>query len=245
MMAADKSLFAPIPLRAMAAELSGLQWSALACICAHDRLSLVTGKGQGCRASNERMREMIGCSYARLCSTLTELVDLGYLQREKLGRHTVYRVIYSDADRLLFSNVSSATARSNRLPSRGVTGCQHTPETAANLPETASQYIPLNGGIDLEESREDNSSEEARLASRLLSKKEKAFNLGGELSRFERVFRTNPSDLDLPAWRQFLEDIADNSDSNADLFRAQRLLEDVDWWLEETGQSHLIAGGAS
>jgi hypothetical protein len=186
--AGDKQLFAPVPLRTMAMDLSGLQHRVLICVAAHDRMSLVTGKGQGCRASNERMATMVACNYARLCSCLSELSEgtprapgLGLLTKEKLGRHTVYRVVYSEEDRLLFGNVSGAAACADRLPSRNLSpapigcreasaepliGCRPNRENGENPPEIVQQYIPLNGGRDFDESREEISSEDARLTSR-------------------------------------------------------------------------------
>lgn len=156
-MAGEKSLFAPVPLRAMTADLSGLQLRVLICVAAHDRMSLAKGKGQGCRASNARMTSMVGCSYGKLCTSLSQLVTAGMLQREPLGRHTVYRVIYSDADKCLFGNTTPrATCDQTDIPDDATCDRQF-PETPGNAPENPSQYIPLNGGIDLEESREINS----------------------------------------------------------------------------------------
>jgi hypothetical protein len=167
-MSADKRLFAPVPLRAMAFELSGLQMRVLACVAAHDRMSLATGKGQGCRASNDRMSVMVDCSFARICSTLSELVELGFLEREKLGRHTVYRVVYNDDDTLLFSNLSRPSIGCRTGSNDGSIGCRPRSSGGGKLPETPSQYIPLNGGIDSVETGEDNSSEEARFAARII-----------------------------------------------------------------------------
>lgn len=211
-MASDKSLFAPVPLRAMASDLSGLQLRVLICVAAHDRMSLLTGKGQGCRASNERMSTMIGCSYARLCSTLSELTKAGYLQRESLGRHSVYRVIYTDDDRLLFGNVSQRKAPLDRLPSRGVTGCQHTSNNGAIPPETAEQYIPLNGGRYSVETGKENSSEEARLSSRAARQDEIEPTAGSQLARLERALKADPVSLDHLAWMEWLETIAGDPD---------------------------------
>lgn len=125
----------------MGADLSGLQLRVLACVAAHDRMSLLKEKGQGCRASNERMSQLVNCSYARICSTLSELVDLAYLRREKFGRHTVYRVIYSDGDRLLFSNVLGRAKGSLSASRLGSIGCQGERRNGKNPPKTGSQYI--------------------------------------------------------------------------------------------------------
>jgi hypothetical protein len=190
-MGADKALFAPMPLRAMAADLSGLQLRALLCVAAHDRMSLIVGKGQGCRASNERMSQMLNCSYARICSTLSELVELEYLQREKSGRHTVYRVLYSDLDRLLFGNLLGRAKVALSASSQRPIGCRVDARTSENPPKTASQYIPLNGGIDLEESREESSVETARFAARLSKRILSRASVGAELATIERDLKAN------------------------------------------------------
>ena len=235
-MAGEKQLFAPLPLRAMAAELSGLQMRALACVAAHDRMSLAIGKGQGCRASNERMRGMIGCNFARLCTTLSELVELGFLQREKHGRHTIYRVVYTDDDRLLFSDISGRKPVADRLPSGGVTCCQHNSENGQVQLETVSQYITLSVGIDSVETGEDNSSEEARLSPRNarqdVGTSEKVRSVASEVALFERRFRQNWTQFDgsLSKWVEWLsqqhEELFDEDPTTAR--RAERLADEVE-----------------
>lgn len=168
-------------------ELSGLQFRVLGCVAAHDRMSLLTGKGQGCRASNVRMSDMINCNFSRLCSTLTTLVDLGLIQREKLGRHSVYRVIYEEADMLLFSNLSSAPTGCPPASQVASTGCRRSRINDEKLRENTPQYIPLNGGIDSEESGKESSSEEARTSAPVCRKAERTDNIGGQLARFERA----------------------------------------------------------
>ena len=151
------NLFAPVPLRSMALELSGLQMRVLTCVAAHDRMSLAKGKGQGCRASNERMREMIGCSYGKLCASLNELVAVGLLQREKLGRHTVYRVVYNDDDMCLFGHTKAPAIGDQTGKPDAAIGDHDNSETRRNADEKPLQYIPLNGGRDFVETRERNS----------------------------------------------------------------------------------------
>ena len=244
MAAADKQLFAPIPLRAMATDLSGLQMRVLACVASHDRMSLVTGKGQGCRASNDRMKEMIGCSYGKLCGSLSELVGAGLLQREKLGRHTVYRVIYTDDDRCLFGNTSRASTCDQTVQSDAAT-CDHDfSEARRNQPETASQYIPLNGGIHSVETGEDNSPEGARLASRDAANR-KVLHRDGEplhetLAKFERNWKADWTQYsgNIADWLTWLRDqseLALDNDDNTLGYRAQRLAETVELFAWEHG----------
>lgn len=248
-MAGDKHLFAPVPLRAMAQELSGLQLRVLICVAAHDRMSLVTGKGQGCRASNERMKAMVGCNFSRLCSTLTQLVELGLLEKEKLGRHTVYRVIYADDDRLLFGNVSRRSIGCQAANRDAPIGCRGFSENGEFRPENHSQYIPLNGGRDSVETGEENSSEDARFAARRsrrspnhktsginprpkagLSRAELADNPGGQMARLERALSIGAV-VDRLAWYSYLEGVMDDdnpSNSGRATRLADRLVEGMD-----------------
>ena len=91
----------------MAKDLSGLQLRVLTCVAAHDRMSLVTSKGKGCRARKEWMQAMVGCDRSRLSVALTKLCEHGLLEKEWAGRTTVYKVVYSDQDRLLFRKISA------------------------------------------------------------------------------------------------------------------------------------------
>jgi len=230
---ADKQLFAPMPLRAMATDMSGLQLRVLMCVAAHDRMSLVTGKGQGCRASNERMKVMVGCNYARMCSTLSELVDQGLLQREKLGRHTVYRVIYSDDDRLLFGNTSDAQHVAERQSEQREYVAGLSAETAEISQKRPDNIFPERGGINSVETGEDSSSEDARLSSRD-AQRWPAFRDGEPvnetLAKFERRFKLDPESFsNLGEWETWLVDRADEllGLDDAAAYRAQRLSEDV------------------
>jgi hypothetical protein len=251
--AADKQLFAPVPLRAMALDLSGLQLRVTICVASHDRLSLVTGKGQGCRASNERMAQMVGCNYSNLCSTLTSLVELEILQKEKLGRHTVYRVIYTDDDRLLFSNLSRPLIGCQAASDDPSIGCRDVPEYPDFPPENDSQYIPLNGGRDSVETGEENSSEDARLTSRRevdkilkglraekdsrpkgrLSRTEFAENVGGQMAWLERALNDGEP-INKLDWYEWLGDHAVCHENRSLGGQAMRLAELLVEAMDET-----------
>ena len=189
-------LFAPVPLRAMAVELSGLQMRVLTCVAAHDRMSLAKGKGQGCRASNDRMREMIGCSYGKLCASLNELVTEGLLQREKVGRHTIYRVIYNDDDVCLFGHTKGPAKGDHAVQSPEPTCDHRSSESRRNADENTPQYIPLNGGIDFVETKEINSDNrrivaDARRPAGIICQLPPGFNslpMGARVSKFEAAF---------------------------------------------------------
>ena len=225
-----KKLFAPLPLRAMAMDLSGLQLRVLICVAAHDRLSLVTGKGQGCRASNERMQSMIGCDRSRLSAALTNLCKRGLLEREWQGRSTRYRVIYTDEDSLLFSNISRS-ARRVAQPQKQVadrqTQCVADQKIQASdnkreyptnrFSETARKHSVGNG--------EENSSK-MRDFHRATSKKISfASNVGGQLAALER--RLKGGELLDQTTLDRLEEISDRDGQNAP--RASRIIETYDW----------------
>lgn len=238
-MTREKRLFAPLPLRAMASDLSGLQMRVLTCVAAHDRMSLVTGKGQGCRASNDRMCCMVGCNYSRLCSTLSELVELGFLQREKLGRHTVYRVIHTQDDELLFSNASFRPRTRRTGGERHTIACPSVTQSGVFPPKTSAEYIPLNGGIHTVETGEKNSSEDARLAARAPAEtRRRSTNIGGELAQLER--RLKAGELIDRATYDYLDEIMEHPPDQKTAQWAFRLSEKYDWdadfadeWLEE------------
>lgn len=221
-----KQLFAPIPLRAMASELSGLQLRVLTCVASHDRLSLINGKGQGCRASNNRMGAMVGCSFARLCTALTKLVELGFLAREKMGRHTVYRVIYNEDDMLLFGNVSAAMKSYRSANVHHATGCRSNNQSGQNLPKSAAEYISLNEEKNSEESGEDSSSEEARFAARRLAKTGFGDNPGGQMARLERAVSVGEV-IECAEWFDHLMDYSLDDDPKVSR-RAARLLDELE-----------------
>lgn len=234
-MAADKDLFAPAPLRSMRMGLSGLQHDVLTCVCAHDRMSLVTSKGQGCRASNQRMATMVGCNFSRLCSTLTELVDLGLLKREKLGRHTVYRAIYTEADKLLFRNLSAPSTGCRSANEKQPIGCRSDRENGGNPLQTESQYIPLNGEIDSEESGEKSSAEAARFATRGLPKIEFADNAGGQMARLERAL-DDGAQVDFDEWLDWLAQVCEDDENEANRGRAERLADRIELLKDEDAE---------
>lgn len=210
----------------MARGLSGLQLSVLICVAAHDRMSLLAGKGQGCRASNNRMCAMVGCSFARLCTTLTQLVELGFLAREKLGRHTVYRVIYNEEDMLLFGNLLRPVTSSWSATVNGKTCSRASCKQPEKLPKTRSEYIPLNGEKDSEESGEESSSEEARRSARRLTKKAFTDNPGGQMARLERAMSIGEV-INSADWFDRLLDYAHDEDPKVS-GRASRLITELE-----------------
>lgn len=79
-------------------RLTALHFRALAVISHHDRMSLVTGKGQGCWASSATMAAAIGCNVTNMSTAINQLakwgyLEIGHLQSDK--RKRVYRVIFT------------------------------------------------------------------------------------------------------------------------------------------------------
>lgn len=191
-MAKAKLYSSPLPLRAISDQrLSGLDLRTLACVAAHDRMSLARGDGQGCWASHETLSRRIGCNYINLGKSIKKLGDLGYLVREKptFGdrRGHVYRIpaeLYSHAESLSFGKPSPVPEAPEKAPEPAPDDTVNGPVVgdltndpaeivchgvAENLSETATsleQYISLSDGRYSAEAEEGYSSEEARLKSR-------------------------------------------------------------------------------
>jgi hypothetical protein len=166
--------FAPLPLRALAdSRLAALHLRALGIIAYHDRMSLVTGKGQGCWASLATMAGLIGCNLTNLSTAINELARWGYLEvgkRQDDKRLKVYRVVF-EADEGLPEGKSSApveplplgkaSARTD-LPSEERPSEVVCPPSHAAPQKTAkndSQYISQSEGIHSAEADEINSAE--------------------------------------------------------------------------------------
>ncbi|HEY0148657.1 MAG TPA: hypothetical protein VGB70_06595 [Allosphingosinicella sp.] len=74
-----------------------LHYRTLHCIALHDRMSTVTGKGQGCTLGRDKMRALIGCDNTSLSKALSHLREEGYIAEERCprdGRNKIYRVLY-------------------------------------------------------------------------------------------------------------------------------------------------------
>lgn len=238
-----KKFFAPVPLRSMADDLSGLLLRILICVAAHDRMSLLRQSGNGCTAANARMAALVGCNYSRLCAGLSELVERGYLAREQAGRVTVYRVVYNDDDQLLFGNVSAPGKGCRTASASREIGCRDLPENGRNLPKTDSQYIPLNGGIDSAEAGEINSTEVAHLSAREAQQERSGANLGGDLAKLERDFRSGRIEVpDLRSAATFLGELLDRyGDPDVLYRRAERLEGDISGYLQDIDNARAVA----
>ena len=98
----DKVYFAALPPRSICDhELSGLDLRVLACIAIHDRMSGPREQGAGCYVGNLALAEEIGCDSTNLSKSITKLVELDYITRERhptYKRSIVLRVKYDEAD---------------------------------------------------------------------------------------------------------------------------------------------------
>lgn len=223
--------FAALPARFLGDErLKGLHVKVLGAIALHDRMSLVTGAGQGCWASSQTLADKIGANLTAVSRAIGDLRKWGYVQvaaatRDK--RKRTYRVIYegglepSTADCSpvrkdnrpeSFASTQTSSVRQDkvRLPDGSGRSKVVCPGDRCDPQETAknaSQYISLSDERDFAEATEGNSAEAGRdsaeaahLAVRSPVRAGDAQSIGGQLARFERDLRGGVKDLDLRAW---------------------------------------------
>ncbi|GGO90838.1 MarR family winged helix-turn-helix transcriptional regulator [Stakelama pacifica] len=156
---AEKVYSAPLPLHAIWDDrLAGIDLRVLACIAYHDRMSLATGKGQGCTASHGTIAAEIGCNYTNLSKAIKRLGDLGYIERHKptFGdkRGHVYRVpafLYGKEESLSFGQRSKGQNSPLALNDVGQTANhaidivgQDTEENGSISATSPEQYISLS-----------------------------------------------------------------------------------------------------
>lgn len=91
--------FGAVPERAFSdTGLTALDLRILACVSMHDGRSLERG-GDGCYVKNEKLAAEVSCIPQSLSRSITRLVNLGYLVRERQSRErrrhrTTYRVVF-------------------------------------------------------------------------------------------------------------------------------------------------------
>ena len=143
-----KQIFAPIPCRALCdPRLSRSQLLMLGIIAAHDRFS---ANGRGCDVSRKKLSELAGINIATFSSAIRNLEAFGYIivePHQADGRRRVYRVIYTNDDKVLFNQERNQKALDqspgdNRLGRQQTTnqnrlgrpGKSETPEIIENSP---------------------------------------------------------------------------------------------------------------
>jgi DNA-binding MarR family transcriptional regulator len=210
---------------------SGLDFRVYACVSLHDGMSLKKGTGRGCYATFATLTAEIGCDAANLSRSLQRLVEWGYLTEERQidRRRKTYRVTFQSAE--AWRNRQQSTAGEPvKIVGNALSGNDRNP------PQTEQHYSSLK---ELDFSKEkSNSSEEARLAPRLLSRKVRlSDNEGAQLAMFERAWADGPGGFseeqltDRHAWLQALSETLQPTDPNGQ--RAQRLFYAVDMALWE------------
>lgn len=262
----EKAFSAPLPLRAIGdPRLAGLDLRTLACIAAHDHMSLKLGKGQGCHASHETLAAKIGCNYINLGKSIRKLEELGYLDCSRQpgrGKFHTYRVPASlyDYEQSLSFHQPSADARAGASSRKvGQTTndpdekvCQGVEENTAETDTSLEQYISLSDERYSAEADEKYSSEEARFAARGLPKTEFEDNVGAQLATLERELKAGTK-IDCLAWYDRIETLIGYEDDEHLRGWAARLSEQVieamdddeyrTWgedhgWVDEDGNWH-------
>ena len=200
----------------------------LGVVAAHDRLSSVTGKGQGAWASHARFAALAGTEYSRFSVSINKLLKLGYLDRQPLAtdrRKFTYRVLYTDADSLPSSKGPLPEIICGEANYAGEIVCSDCQLSGCILDERAAQYISQSEERDSAEAGKIDSAEAARFAARGLPKIEFADNAGGQMARLERALGVGQV-VDRLAWYGYLESvIGDDSPSNSG--RATRLADQL------------------
>lgn len=251
-MTAGKAGFAPMPPRAFAdPRFARLHYCVLGMVCLHDRLSLVTGKGQGCWASSATMAEKIGANLTNVSTALNELSKWGYLEISNTRtdkRLRVYRVIYDEqADPRLLpqGQTISPDSDESRLPNRGDPQKVVCPTHASNPQKSSqshSQYISLSEGIHSAEAEKDiHLKVRDASATRVAAEGQVAFrndaSIHETLAKFEREWKRDRAAFtpNIHQWRDWLsqqsEDYLDEDEIASG--RAQRLSEEVDAWIDD------------
>ena len=216
---AERTFFAPLPLRAIAdPRLSALHFRVLACIAFHDRMANHRKTGGGCWASHKTLCEEIGCNYTNFSTAITQLGQFGYLTRRvhPLNKKLrIYNVIYEDG--LPVGKLSVADV--DGLP----TGKQEGPMVCPPETQTADgkEKSPTNIFRETENrlrrNVERNSLESAPI------------NIGALLSQFERRIRQGQcSREELQCGLDLCEQIVDGDEygpGDSEWERAQRMLE--------------------
>lgn len=245
-MAEGKPQFAAVPVWALSDDrLTDRDFRILAVVASHDRMSSVRGKGQGAWASHRTMAAQVGggADYTRFSSSMTKLVELGYLRRERLegdARKHTYRVLYTRPDSLPQrkpSDEQTVCSSANYLPPDSLPTGQETGEIVCRDPqlsdgdrnESAAQYISLsdaNRGFSeapySAEADEIDSAEAAPL------RFEHDLTDDANLARIERALKRGSPIRSAVTWYIFLIGLLDRKgQAQKVVARASRLAEDL------------------
>lgn len=189
---ADKrpSYFSPMPMRAAVdSRLSAAMLRSIMVVGWHDRMSLMTGTGAGCTASNKTLAAEIGVDYTTWIKLRKHGEETGYFQlepRQGGKRLEVIRVIpdhladpkswpfdqsfigegclkaWHARERKVGEMANNSSAEVGDLDKGDPEKVgEADSETRRNPPETRTQYIPLKGERDPSEEGGRDSSEDA------------------------------------------------------------------------------------
>jgi len=253
-----KPSFSPMMLEPIRdANLTAPHWRVLASVLFHDRLSLPKEKGKGCNAKNLTIAEETGnLPYAVVCRCLSDLVKWGYLAREKAGRETIYRGVYTErktikdcpippkrkGDKCVTNPDADSGDFDPAISDDGVIEPEIIGDEFADFSapsrsdetENQAQYITLRGVIDTPKEGKENSLKGRTVPARGLAEWREAFDRlpdGAKVARFEEAWKAHPEwfESERERWARWLFDVADTyqGENNAIWAQAGRLWEEI------------------
>lgn len=236
--------FGAIPFRALADRgLNDLDIRTLGVIAAHDNMSLVRQKGDGCWAGTDRIANLANANATNVSTCISKLERLGYLTRERHpndGRRHTLRVVYDQsADKAAFKGDvlpegkilalnRDLEKREASLPAEAKYLAQR-PKVACPRPSIDGRNQPKPTPNIPEDTLNRPSDETAPTGVGEGSPKRNSISDGALLAIFERLYRGGQlGQHELPAWREKLVAIADAHYDEPNRGRAQRLLNEID-----------------
>ena len=226
---------------------SGLDMRVYACVSMHDGMSLRKGTGGGCYATFATLTAEIGCDASNLSKSLRRLVEWGYLveERQEDRRRRTYRVVFDHAESWRNGQQSFVGETANEaaeIVGNGESG------NGGNPPQTEQHYSSLKE-LNTPEGEKLDSSEEAHLAARGLSKIEFADNPGAQLARFERHWKARPESFDqetLDQWCEFFEWVMEAYKCGAPEYgQAERISDELAERIDGIRSGHVLPQSAA
>jgi hypothetical protein len=245
--AAPKPPFSAMPLRwHRDPRFTFTHAKALSIISYHDRMSLVTGKGQGCWASNQTMADEIEVNLTNMSTAINQLAKWGYIEisRKKTEKsRRVCRVIYVDDEAPEYAlddlpigkagvlptgksmevNQLDDDLPSDKLPAKVLCpGPSSNPQKTAN---PALQDIPLRVVRYPAEAAEEIQHKLRDFPNRALPDDESDGAVSAQIERFWRAGERRPEVL--ATWMISLDRICAKEGSSPNDHRARRLFDEI------------------
>lgn len=198
----------------------------LGVVAAHDRLSSVTGKGQGAWASHARFAALAGTEYSRFSVSINKLLKLGYLDRQPLAtdrRKFTYRVLYNNADSLPSSKEPLPEIVCSEANDEGEMVCSDSQLSGCNLDESAAQYISQSEELDSAKAGKIDSENQRVLANAPARQWEDDLPAGAQLAIIERTLTEPGAKLDCLTLYDRVGALFDCAEDNATRGWAMRL----------------------